>query len=108
MSISIYRKTTNTDTTVHYLSNHPFEQKTAAFRYYIKRMITLPRSQAGSNKEWATINAMAKSNGFPESIIHNLRTKLTLKKQKHESTTKETKPKMGTLYLLWTGSKKNH
>jgi len=27
ISISIYRKTTNTDTTIHYLSNHPFEQK---------------------------------------------------------------------------------
>ena len=26
-SISIYRKTTNTDTTIHYLSNHTFEQK---------------------------------------------------------------------------------
>ena len=32
---------------------------------------------------------MAKSSGFSESIICNLRTKLTLKKQKHESTTKE-------------------
>ena len=52
-------------------------------------MITLTNSQAGINKEWATINAMAKSNGFPESIVCNLRTKLTLKKHKHESTTKE-------------------
>jgi len=92
MSISIYGKT-NTDTAVHYLSNHSFEQKIADFRYYIKRMKTLTNSQAGSNKEWATINAMAKSNGFPESIIRNLRTKLTLKKQKHESTTKESNQK---------------
>jgi len=89
MNTSIYRKATNTDTTIHYLSNHPFEQKIAAFRYYIKRMITLPISQASRNKEWATIITMAKNSGFPENIIRNLRTKLALKKQKHKSTTKE-------------------
>jgi hypothetical protein len=44
-------------------------------------MLTLPISQIGINKEWTIICAMAKSNGFPESIIHNLRKKLTLKKQ---------------------------
>ena len=43
-------------------------------------MLTLPISQIGINKEWTIICAMAKSNGFPESIIHNLRKKLTLKK----------------------------
>jgi len=31
VSISIYRKATNTHTTIHYLSNHPFEQKITAF-----------------------------------------------------------------------------
>jgi len=78
-----------TDTTIHYLSNHPFEQKIAAFRYYFKKMITLPNLQASRNKEWATIITMAKNNGFPENIIQNPRIKLALKKQKHESTTKE-------------------
>jgi len=85
--ISIYRKTTNTDTTIHYLSNHPFEQKIAAYRYYIQRMLTLPISQIDINKEWTIICAMAKSNGFPQSIIHNLRKKLTLKKQTPKSIT---------------------
>jgi len=42
LEISIYRKPTNTDTTIHYQSNHPHEQKIAAFSYYINRMITLP------------------------------------------------------------------
>jgi len=81
ISISIYRKTTNTDTTIHYISNHPFEQKISAYRYYIQRMLTLPISQIGINKEWTIICAMAKSNGFPQSIIHNLRKRLNLKKQ---------------------------
>jgi hypothetical protein len=71
-------------------------------------MITLAISQAGIIKEWATINAMAKSNGFPESIIRNLRTKLTLKKQKHEAKTKEPNQKMGTFHIFWTGCEKNH
>ena len=48
-------------------------------------MLTLPISQIGINKKWTTVCAMAKSNGFPESIIHNLRKKLTLKKQTPKS-----------------------
>jgi len=43
--------------------------------------------------EWAIICAMAKSNGFPEGIIHNLRKKLTLKKQTLESTATESNQK---------------
>jgi len=62
------------------LSNHPFEQKIAAFRCYIQRMLTLPFSQICINEEWTVICAMANSNGFPEGITHNLRKKLTLKK----------------------------
>jgi hypothetical protein len=50
-------------------------------------MLTLPISQIGISKEWAVICAMAKSNGFPESIINNLRKRLTLKKQTPKSIT---------------------
>jgi uridine phosphorylase len=82
MYFSIYRKTTNTDKTNHYLSNHPFEQKTAAFRYFINRLISLPISQESRDMEWATILTMAKNNGFPEDIIRRLRTKLLTKKHK--------------------------
>ena len=32
LDLSIYRKPTSTDTCIHYLSNHPHEHKTAAFR----------------------------------------------------------------------------
>ena len=83
LSISIYRKATNTDTTIHYLSNHPYEQKMAAYRCYIHRMLTLPISQISLKKEWTSICTMAISNGFPEKIIHNLKEKLTQKKNKH-------------------------
>jgi len=50
MDIAIYRKTTCTDTTVLYSSNHPHEHKIAAFRYYINRMTTLPITEK-SKKE---------------------------------------------------------
>ena len=93
ISTNIYRKATNTDTTINYLTNHPFKQKIATFRYYIQRMLTLPISQIGINKEWAIICAMAKSNDFPEGIIHNLRKKLTLKKQALESIATESNKK---------------
>jgi len=38
IELSIYRKPTDTDTTIHFQSNHPQEQKIAAFMYYINRM----------------------------------------------------------------------
>jgi len=61
MSINIYRKPTDTDTTIHYLSNHLLEQKMAAFRYYINRLITLPITQERKEIEWATIQITAKT-----------------------------------------------
>ena len=43
LEIDIYRKPTTTDTTINYLSNHPMEQKLAAYRYHIERMLTFNR-----------------------------------------------------------------
>jgi len=73
LEISIYRKATNTDTTIHYQSNHPYEQKIAAFRYYINRMLTLPITERSKKEEWNTIISIATKNGYPEHIIHNLK-----------------------------------
>ena len=42
LEIDVFRKPTTTDTTINYLSNHPMEQKLAAYRYYIERMLRLP------------------------------------------------------------------
>jgi len=41
LEIDIYRKPMTTDTTIHFLSNHPNEYKSAAYRYYIERMLSL-------------------------------------------------------------------
>jgi hypothetical protein len=42
LEIDIYRKPTTIDTTINFLSNHPIEHKTAAFRFQISRMHSLP------------------------------------------------------------------
>jgi len=83
MDISIYRKTTCTDTTVLYSSNHPHEHKIAAFRYYINRMIKLPITEKSKKEEWKTILAIARNNGYPIHIINNLRKN---REQRHKYT----------------------
>ena len=50
MTINIYRKPTETNTTIHYLSNHSPEQKMAAYRYHINRLNTLPINKEGKEK----------------------------------------------------------
>ena len=84
MDVSIYRKPTCTDTTIQFSSNHPYEHKIAAFRYYIHRMITLPITKKSKQEEWKTILTIAKSNGYPVNTINDLKTKLIAKKQKHQ------------------------
>jgi hypothetical protein len=42
LKLGIFRKPTNADITVHFKSNHPLEQKLAAFNYHINRMLTHP------------------------------------------------------------------
>jgi pyridoxine 5'-phosphate synthase PdxJ len=46
IEIDIYRKPTTTNTTISNTSCHPNEQKLAAYRFYITRMLTLPLSPA--------------------------------------------------------------
>jgi hypothetical protein len=62
-------------------SNHPYEHKIAAFTYYINRLVTLTITNEAKLNEWETILAIAKLNGYPTNMIHNLKTKLINKKQ---------------------------
>jgi len=81
IDISIYRKPTGADTTIQFSSNHPYEHKMAAFKYYIYRMITLPTTEKSEQEEWKAIISMAKNNGFPIGIINHPRTKLIIRKR---------------------------
>ena len=76
IDINIFRKPTGTDTTIHFTSNHPHEQKIAAFRHYIHRMITLPITEKSKQEEWNTILTIARNNGYPTSTVNKLRMKL--------------------------------
>jgi len=52
LKIDVYRKPTTTDTTINFFSNHPIEQKMAAYRYHITRMHSLPLDPGKKQKEW--------------------------------------------------------
>jgi hypothetical protein len=64
LELGIYRKPIETGTVIHHYSNHPYEQKMAAFTYYINRLMTLPLTEASKQSEWTTILAIATNNGY--------------------------------------------
>jgi len=72
LEIDIYRKPTTTDTTINFCSNHPIEHKMAAFRFHISRMNKLPLDREKIQKEWTTIQTIARNNNFPQSLLHKL------------------------------------
>jgi hypothetical protein len=76
LDIDIYRKSTATDTTINYTSNHPIEHKLAAHRSYINRINNLPLSKENQKKEWQTILTIAHNNSFPANKITELRNKM--------------------------------
>ena len=79
MDPNIYRKPTYMDIIIHFSSNHPYDHKLAAFKYYINRMITTPITEQAVKQEWNKIIITALNNGFPEQTVHKLRNKLPTK-----------------------------
>ena len=74
------------DIIIHFSSNHLYDHKLAAFRYYINRMITLPITEQARKQEWGNIIIIAHNNGFPEPIIQKMRTKLMNKRNQPQGT----------------------
>ena len=70
MDLNIHRKPTYMDITIHFSSNHPYDHKLAAFKYYIQRMITMPITKQAVKQECNKIIIMAHNNGFPEQIVY--------------------------------------
>jgi len=66
LELDIYRKPTSTDTTINFLSNHPLEQKLAAYRFSINRMLSLLLSKT-QHKEWENIKQTARNTLFTTS-----------------------------------------
>lgn len=75
-SLEIYRKTTQTDTTIHFISNHPMEHKLATSLFHINTMITLTIIEQLKQQELKIILFIAKNKGFPLKMIHNLKGKI--------------------------------
>jgi len=84
--IDIYRKTTTTDTTINFTSNHPTEHKLAAYRFLIHRMLSLPLSTKKKSIEWQKIMTVASNNRFPPKIITRLKTQIQQATQRKKET----------------------
>jgi len=101
LQLRIYRKPTQTDTTIHFTSNHPLGHKLAAYNFYINRMLTIPITERARQQEWNTIHTIPRNNGFPLQIIHNLKNKLIIKTQKNRKYTHtNTMKEMDHIYML--------
>jgi len=90
LEVDIYRKPTTTDTTINFLSNHPIEQKTAAFRFHITRMHSLPLNPDKKQTEWKIIQSIAKNNNFPQHLLMKLNRQI-LHKVNNKKTNKNDK-----------------
>lgn len=72
LELEIYRKTTNTNRVIPNTSQHSYPHKMAAFNHMIHRMLTLPLSQKGLQKETNHILEIAYLNGYANKTIVNL------------------------------------
>jgi K+ transporter len=81
--MGIYRKPKQTNTTIHFTSNHPLQHILSAYNFYIqvKIMISTPITEKARQQEWDTIYTIAKNNDFPLRIIHNLKNKIVKTKK---------------------------
>jgi len=76
MFIDIYRKPTETDTTINCHSNHPLEQKLSAYRYHIHRLNTLPINTEEKKNEEDKLESVAINNSYPMNTVKKLKEKL--------------------------------
>jgi hypothetical protein len=92
IELGIFRKPTNTDITIHFTSNHPYEHKIAAYTHHINRMLTLPISKQAKQHEWETILKTARHNGYPTHIMENLKHKIKQRKRQKEKPQQHQQP----------------
>jgi len=85
LEADIYWKPTTTDTTINFLSNHPIEQKMAAFRFHITRMHPLPLNPDMKQTEWEIIQSIAKNNNFLQHLLLKLNRRDTTQSQQQKN-----------------------
>jgi hypothetical protein len=79
LQLGIYRKPTQTDSTVHFTTNHPLEHQLAVYNFSINRMLTIPITEQAREQKWYTMRTTPRCDGFPLQIIRNLKNKLIFK-----------------------------
>jgi len=97
LEVDIYKKPTTTDTTINFMSNHPIEQKMAAYRFYITRMHSIPLEPNIKQKEWQTIQSIARNNNFPQHLLQKLNRKIHNKTDHTSNRNKDNKRTWATL-----------
>jgi len=88
LEVDIYRNPTTTDTIVKFLSNHPIEQKMAAFGFHITRLHSLCLDSDKKQTEWEIIQSVAKDNNFPQHLLQKLNRQILHKVNKKKKTSK--------------------
>jgi len=79
LEIEVYRKPTSTDTTIHYNSNHPTEHTLAAYRFLPNKMHQLPPTPPYTQREWNTMQHLAKANVFSHALLIKLNAHISQK-----------------------------
>ena len=98
LEVDIYRKPTTTDATFNFLSNHPVEQKMAAFRFHITRMHSLPHNSDKKQTEREIIQSVVKNNNFPQHLLLKFNRKI-LHKVNNKKTSKNDKKNLDYIYI---------
>jgi len=73
LSIGIYRKPTTTDTTINFLSNQLLEHRMPAYRFLIRRMLSLPLDREQQFGDWQHILHTAHNNNIPTNLLTRLK-----------------------------------
>lgn len=72
LKFSIYHKPTSTDSTIHFSSNHPYNQKLAAFHSYFSRLFAIPLNEHDFMQELNIIRQIGSNNGYPQKLLNKL------------------------------------
>jgi hypothetical protein len=97
---ALYFHFINTDTNIHYKSNHPLKQKLSAYIFLLNRLHQLPISQEHKRHEMNNILQIAKHNGYPITMIEKLNKQIINKNNNKTNNTQTTKQsKMGNIRI---------
>jgi len=107
LEVDIYRKPTTRDTVIKFLSNHPIEQKMAAFRFHITRMHSLRLNTDKEQTEWEIIQSIAKNNNFPQHLLLKLNRQI-LYKVSNKKASKNDKKNLDNIHLPQPKYQKNY